>query len=309
MFFIKKYQNISALFICVLYLLVAIFFSSNVTAVDVVKINVGDSALTINASYKREILHAAMSVTINTYGPYKLISKDRNNASSKRAVIDLETGKNINVYFAVTNEKWEKSTIPIKIPIRKGITSYRLLLVHKNSLDSFLNITTLDQLKTKTVGLEQSMTTYGYMKSLDFNVFDVADYDSMFKMLEAQRFDFTPRTVNEIYEEMDVKSHLFNELVILPGLALYMPSTTYLFVSKSEPRLAERLSKGLEIIIKTGKLDEIFNSHFGESIAKANLINRRIINVGDIIEFNKNKMVRPELWLTDKQLHFDSKGL
>jgi hypothetical protein len=58
----------------------------------------------------------------------------------------LQTGRILNVYIAVTNPGWEKETIAIKLPIRKGLLNYRLLLVHKDDLPLFEKIKTLKEL-------------------------------------------------------------------------------------------------------------------------------------------------------------------
>jgi hypothetical protein len=46
-------------------------------------------------------------------------------------------------------------------------------------------------------------------------------------------------------------------VVIEPSLAIYLPMPTYVYVSPAKPRLAQRLEKGLKIMLKNGELHQI----------------------------------------------------
>ena len=49
--------------------------------------------------------------------------------------------------------------------------------------------------------------------------------------------------------------------MVYDKLILRYPLPMYFFVSKSNPRLAQRLTQGLEMLIATGKLNEFIEQH------------------------------------------------
>lgn len=98
-------------------------------AMDLIRFEKGQSELDIRGNYKQEALRLALDHTIENYGPYK-ITTDAPRMNALQARKQLETGKLLNVFIAVTNDNWERETIPIKIPVRKGLLNYRLLLIH-----------------------------------------------------------------------------------------------------------------------------------------------------------------------------------
>ena len=55
-------------------------------------------------------------------------------------------------------------------------------------------------------------------------------------------------------------------LALVPDLVLYYPLPTMFYVSASEPRLAERLEKGLAMAKRDGSLDELTARHFQKEI-------------------------------------------
>jgi hypothetical protein len=81
-----------------------------------------------------------------------------------------------------------------------------------------------------------------------------------------------------------------------PRLALYIPAPFYMFVSKTTPKIAERLSWGLEELVKQGILKDTFEQYYGEYIKDANLENRTIIHLGNPVLPSKTPLERKELW-------------
>ena len=161
--------------------------------------------------------------------------------------------------------------------MRRGLVNYRLLIINKKNEHEFSAIKTLDELKEKRAGLNDGWTTYSIMEKQKFNIVDIDDYDGMFNILSVNRFDYLLRGVNEIFDEVDQRLMYNPELVIEPDLAIYIPSITYVFVSKREPRIARRLQRGLELMSTSGDLDRIFDTFYSESLHKAELDKRKIL--------------------------------
>ncbi|WED23788.1 transporter substrate-binding domain-containing protein [Vibrio sp. JC009] len=246
-------------------------------------------------AFKRDIIITAMERTLGAYGPYQYTSIDfRVNAS--RALHELENGQLLNVFIALTNEEWESKTIPIRIPIRRGILNYRLLLVHKDDLPLYQDITSVEDLKALTVGLRRSWTTWKVLNHLGFNIISSSHYESLFMMLEHRRFHYIPRGINEIYDELEHRKDALPNVMVEPNLALYIPAPTYIFVSPKYPRLAKRLEDGLMLMVKDGTLEKMFNKHYGRYIQQTGMKNRRVIEVGNPLLPDTVPLSRSELW-------------
>jgi len=248
------------------------------SAKDVVRTVSGESETDRRITHKQEVLKAALDATRSKYGDYE-IQLDQTYMNPSRAFHELTIGKAINVHFALTNGERERTATPIRIPVRRGMASYRLLLIHKDSLKAFEKVETLEDLKRLRVGLNKGWTNYAVMQSQGFNVVPLGNYDSMFGMLSLQRCDYLLRAVNEVYDEIEARQHSSVSLAVAPGIAVYLPSVTYIFVSKSEPRLAQRLTEGMQILVANGTLERLFDKHHAASIAKAGLDKRKLLYV------------------------------
>lgn len=270
--------------------------SAPLTAMDVVRYERGQSQLDQRVNYKREVLKAALEQTIDTHGPYQLTT-NAPRMNSMQAMRQLQTGGEVlNTFIALTNPEWEANTIPIRIPIRRGILSYRLLLVHQNDLELFKRVNTLSDLRQLTVGLRHNWSLTKSMRAMQFTIVPASSYDGLFMMLERHRFNYIPRGINEVFGEYESRKDDLPNVRVEPRIALHIPSPTYIFVSPAYPQLAKRLEEGLERMIANGSLEALFQKHFADDIKRADLNNRHIIEVGNPLLPEKTPLQRKELW-------------
>ena len=274
--------------------LLTLFVAISSHAIDEIRFEKGQSASDVRMAHKLEILHTAMDKTIPDYGPYT-ISADVT-LNTLRAQLAIQEGKTINVYIALTDNIWEKIAIPIRIPIRRGILNYRLLLVHRDDLPLFREVQTIEDLKRLKAGLLHFWTTTKIMQQTGFNIITASNYDGLFKMLDSHRFNYLPRGINEIFAEFEQYKPTLKNIAIEPDLLLVIPTPSYIFVSPQYPRLAQRLKKGLEIMIHDGTFEAIFNKYFAANIKRANLHNRRILRLTNPLLPQETPLNRSELW-------------
>lgn len=272
----------------------AIFIAAPSFAIDEIRFEKGQSANDVRMAYKLEILQAAMEKTTADYGPYT-ISADVT-LNTFRAQLAIQDGKILNVYIALTDNNWEKLAIPIRIPVRRGILNFRLLLVNIDDLPLYKNIQTIDDLKRLKAGSLHFWTTTKLMEQAGFEVIKATSYEGLFKMLDSHRYNFLPRGIHEIYAEFDQYKATLKNIAIEPELLLVLPSPSYVFVSPKYPKLAKRLEAGLEAMVQDGTLKDIFYKYFAENIERANLHNRRIIQLPNPLLPKDTPLDRPELW-------------
>lgn len=271
--------------------------SSQIHAIDVVYLSAGESTSDHRRAYKIELLQTSLELTKPKYGDFE-ISIDNFYMNGERSFKQLANGESMNVFFALARSGLDDDVVAIPIPVRRGLVSYRLLMIKAGTEKRFENINSLDDLKKLRVGADTSWATYQTLLTYEFNIVKIPDYEGMFPMLQAGRFDYIPRTVNEIYPEIDRFTHSKLHLAIEPTLALYIPSATYVYVNKGYPRLKERLQEGLELMLKNGDLMRLFSKYYGQRINAANLGNRRIITMGNTAMPEDANWEKSPLWFS-----------
>lgn len=185
----------------------------------------------------------------------------------------------------------------IRIPVLKGLLGYRLFLIRRHDIEKFDQIESLYQLQTLKAGLRQQWSTTDAMTRLGFQIVTGSNYEGLFTMLMANRFDYFPRGVNEIFREYDLRSCDLPDIVIEPSLALYLPQPTYIFVSKNTPRLAQRIETGLRHMIQDGSFDKLFGVYHESSIQQAELANRKIFRVENPLLSKHTPFNDESLWI------------
>lgn len=273
-----------------------LLFSSLIDAKDIIKINKGRSVKDLRSRYNFEILHKAMQLTEPEFGEYeiKIVIKG---IPSIRLRQMIGAGDIINIAMVVTTPEWEAAAVPIRIPLRLGILNYRLLLTNKNKLNEFVDVKTIEQLKEKSVGLRRHWATWQTMNNLGYTVVNAYSYEAIFAMLDKGRFDYIPRGVHEIYDEINIRKNELKNLTVEPNLALYIPAPFYVFISPNEPRLVKRFQLGLNRMVEQGILRDMLNKHYAKFLKRADLKNRLILNVGNPDLPIDTPIDRKELWL------------
>lgn len=266
----KYYIGICLAMVCI---------SFNAFALDTIKILRPQwDIASYHSSFKDVLIKRSMEVTKEEYGPYEfIINPLRMNRS--RSLVNIIKGETHNLYITPSHPEWDQQTIAIKIPIRLGLLSYRLLLIHKDDLELFSKINTLEQLKKLTAGLRSKWVTTQIFKKEKFTMVESANYDGLFNLLDKHKFHYFPRSIYEIYDELSERTQLYKNLVIEPTLALNIPTATYVYISPKNPRLAKRITDGLTRLFDSGELTEIVEKYYGAGIKKAQLPTRKIIEI------------------------------
>lgn len=246
--------------------------------------------------YANELLDLILEKTQDEYG-LDAIEYYPEAVSRQRSLMLIKEGK-IDVIAEATQKKWESTLIPIRIPIRKGIQGYRLFMTNKNYSQSLANIKTLQDLRELKTGAGSQWVISGILEENNFNVVTSGNYESLFKMLNADRFSTFSRGVNEIFPEFLSHSEANPNILIDQFLALYTPLPTFFFVSPKNQMLAQRIQKGLEIMIETGEFDEFFYRHHNDILEKSTLTKRRIfiLNNPNLSEETRKIITNKTYW-------------
>jgi len=257
-----------------------------------------ESATDSQYQYDYELLRLALERTRDTHGPYELrpSSVPMNQARAAHEIVN-GTGA-VTIFARSTAAEHEERMWPIRLPIDKGLVSYRVFLIRADTQPRLDAVRTLDDLRRFSVGSFLTWADTRILREGGFEVVTGDSYEGLFRMLVAGRFDLFSRSVDEAYREYEERRGALPELAVDDKLLLYFPTTRYFFVQRSADgeRLAQRVEAGLERMIRDGSFDAYFLKHKGPLIARANLKARRIFKIGNPFLTPQTPLSRRELW-------------
>lgn len=244
------------------------------------------------------VLRAAMEKTAPKYGPFSMAAS-REPLSVPRLLQEMSRPDgSINVMARATHQDLETRFQPVRIPIDRGLMGMRLLLVRKADLPRFAAVRTLDDLKRLSAGQGKGWVDAAILGAAGIGVVESPRPGSLFAMLEAGRFDFFPRALDEAPREFDAMRKDRPTIVIEPTLMLRYPLPRYFFVRRDAEgdKLAERLRAGMEMMVKDGTLAALFQQHKGPLVERARIGKRRVIELQNPALPPETPLQRSELW-------------
>lgn len=230
--------------------------------------------------FPEKLLHAILEKTRPGFGDYEIrfakVEMDR-----RRLLNELERGERVNLSAKASQSEWEKRLLPIRIPIDKGLGGYRLFHIRAQDQPLFDQVKSLDELKYLRVGAQLGWSSVPVYKAYGFDLVTGNNYEGLFAMLNAKRFDYMPRGLPEIFIEHDLRKTQYPALAIEQHLLLYYPFPKYFFVSPQSPELAERIRTGLQALIADGTFDRMFYQYHADMLKRAKLCQRQRFAVGN----------------------------
>ncbi len=195
----------------------------------------------------------------------------------------------------MTSEAREQALRPIRIPIDKGLLGWRLFLIKKSNAASFTKVKTLDDLRKLQAGQGHDWPDTEILRHNGLNVQTNTSYEGLFRMLEAKRFDYFPRSVIEIWDEQNAFG--LEDLEIEKGVILYYPTAFYFFVNKEDRTLARAIETGLNNAIQNGKFEKLFQQTYGDVLQRAHMRTRTRLQLANPLLPKATPLGRKELWM------------
>lgn len=244
------------------------------------------------------VLRAALQHTEAEYGHYT-IGPWREPMSVQRMLQELSMPNGrINVIARATDRDLESRFQPIRIPIDRGLMGMRLLLVRKADMPRFAAVRTLEDLRRLSAGQGSGWVDSTVLSAAGISVVETPRPENLMGMLQAGRFDFFPRALDEAPYEYDATHKSRPDIAIEPTLMLRYPLPRYFFVRRDAEgdKLAERIKAGMEMMLKDGSLAALFRKHKGPLVERARIGKRRIIELENPSLPPETPLQRSELW-------------
>ena len=256
------------------------------------------SATDSQYDFDYELLRLALAATSAKYGDFILRPSERPMTQS-RAEADIVAGKgDVTIMARSTSIEKEASMLPIRIPIDKGLISYKVFLISAERQREFAAIKSLDELRKFSVGSFPTWTDTKVLQDAGFTVVTSDTYEGLFAMLNEGRFDFFSRGVDEAYRELDERRASFPDMTVEKTILLYYPTTRYFFVQRGESGqvLARRIEEGLNMMIADGSYDKVFQHYKAPMLERADLKDRKIFRIKNNYLSADTPFGRKELW-------------
>jgi hypothetical protein len=260
-----------------------------------------ESSLDVRYLYQWEILRTALEKTKKKWGAYEMVASEM--MSERRQAFELKnaTGK-LTVMYLGTTPDFEKTLIPIRIPVDRNLGGFCVFLIREDDRKRFASVRTLDDLRRFRYGLGLDWIDVDILRANRFTVVTGSSYEGLFEMLVNRRFDVFLRGAVEVLDEYDRHKSALPALAIEESLIFHYTMPMYFWFPRTAEgrRLAARAEEGMRAMIADGTYDAIFDKHQRSKIERLRLKERRIFRI-------ENPNIGRETPLHDKRLWFDPK--
>ena len=258
-----------------------------------------ESSLDVRYLYHWEILRTALEKTTPRWGPYRMVPSE--SMSERRQAYELKnaTGK-LTVMYLSTTPDFERSLVPVRIPVDRNLGGYCVFLVRRNELPRFASVRTIDDLRRFSYGLGLGWIDVEILRGNGFKVVTGSSYEGLFEMLANRRFDIFLRAAVEVLDEYEEHRARLPDLAIEDNLVLYYPLPMYFWFPKTDEgrRLAARAEAGMRAMIEDGTYSRIFDKYQRWKIERLHLKSRTVLAIS-------NPLLSPQTPFADKRLWFD----
>ncbi|WP_431482209.1 substrate-binding periplasmic protein [Pseudomonas solani] len=244
-------------------------------------------------AYVVELLRLALA---HSGGDYQL-KPSLEPMPQSRAQLSLERNDGrVQLMWTMTTREREADLLPIRIPIYKGLISWRVFLVRADQRDLLADVTRREQLEALRMGQRHDWPDTAILRANGFTVVTTPGYENLFRMLEAGRFELFPREVVVAWDEQRRAEADGLHLAVDEHLVLHYPTAFYFFTSRQRPELAAAIQRGLEAAIADGSFERLFQRYHGKTLRRARMDKRQVIELDNPDLPEETPIDREALW-------------
>jgi hypothetical protein len=207
--------------------------------------------------YYVDLISQVLSDTQDEYGAAKLVETG-SSYTQHRGLSALDSGQ-ISVFWAGTDPKRERRYHVVRVPLMAGLLGIRVPVILASQHHLFQTLDNEDQLKSLTACQGTHWPDTDILEKNGYQVEKVTKFESMYSMLRQGRCDYFPRGIGEVYAELAHESN--QDMMAIKNLLLIYPMPMYIFLSKGNKQLAERLTQGLNVMAEQGEIFEFVRQH------------------------------------------------
>lgn len=245
------------------------------------------------AAYPVEMLTRALALSGANYQ----LQASVEDVPKARNFLNLANNRDVDVVWSMTNVEREAEHLAIKIPLHRGLMGHRVALVRSSEPDILAHVSSLEGLKQFTAGQMYAWSDTKILTSQDIIVVPGSSYTTLFRMLVAGRFDYFPRSITEVSQELQHNAAM--GISLDRHLLIRYPAAMYFFVNKNDTKLAADIERGLEMMLASGEFVQRFEHYYGDVIRELQLESRIPIDLQNPYLPADTPVCRRELWWAD----------
>lgn len=212
-------------------------------------------------NYRIELLQHALSYS-QTQAPKLIVKPLPGNLSDLRAYLKLLAGKQAIIVSTFSGGSLRgDSVVQIQPPILAGMLGFRVLLVRPDKVDYLSRLHAQGEFTQKAIaGFGAQWQDLQILQNNGIKVRASSQYLGLFDMLGNNRFDYFPRGLAEVFQELKVglRSKSFQ---LHPKIALYYPFPINFHIGKKYQFIAQRVEYGLLQAKRDGSFKKLFQKH------------------------------------------------
>lgn len=198
--------------------------------------------------------------------------------TADKAMRQLIVNRDIDIAWSATDEDKENDFLPIRVPIYKGLTGWRLFLIAPNSAAKFAKVNDLEDLLKYTATQRLNSPSATVLQAKQFNVVTGGQTENMFAQLADGQADFLARSVIDVRKDFDLWSQ-HQPVIIEKRLGLRYPAAMYFFLNTRNVTLHRLIETGLNKAIENGEFDALFQAYHGEMLSEFDLNKRQFFDL------------------------------
>lgn len=249
----------------------------------------------IRQVYEKEVLIAVLNATEDDYGPWELRETLDEYPGDEEGLVFSEYGHDLFVTIAGNQKFGEDDKIVISKPMTKNLLGYRVPIIREEDSDKFVNVSSREEIEQLVHGIPKTWSDAVIFRENGYQVVEDGDFDDIFDRLENGLFDYSAYGVNEVLGVFENRASQRNGLTIDQNLLFFYQFPLVFYVNPDLPELANRVEEGMQRIIDSGELDNIFNSYYGDVVETLNLKDRQLFILDNPLIPDEFRDLKPDL--------------
>jgi hypothetical protein len=202
-------------------------------------------------------LRLALTETHTQDGAFEISDFPANYGRERERTI-IKNNQGLDLLWSTSTPQREEQLLAIKFNLLRKFSDYKILLIRTEDKDKFSAVKNISDLRKFRAGTGTHWQDTQILQKNNIPLVTSWDYDPMFKMLAAKRFDYIIRGTHEIWSDLELHKTL--PFSAEETLLIRYPLPVFFFVNPGNTKLANRIQTGLEMAEKDGSLEKLMLS-------------------------------------------------
>ena len=224
----------------------------------------------------------ALALALQKWGhPFEL-KLQKGPTNIPRSLRALERG-DVGVMDLGTSAAFEQQFQPIHLPIDRGLSGWRLLVVRADAQARFAAVHSLSDLAVLKAGQGANWPDATLLRGAGLPVITADSLELLFRLLQAGRFDYLPLGLNEAHGFLRQYQPLAPDAIVEPHLALVYPFARLFFVRRGDEARRAAIAEGLGRAFEDGSFQAMFAADAVTQgvLARARLAERQVLQIAN----------------------------